>query len=179
MEEFEMRQSIIFLSISIALLLVFSCAPAADDTADNGTPPPDANGDTNGTPDPDGNGIVDEPVEDEAEGLFDSYSKPDDWPTDVPLMRGFTVYEYENTDAGMHAFAKGEEAIDWVSNLYHNMFIAENTSFDWVQDPDNATIEEGDEQAFYCVKEGWALAILVVKLDENMTSTDLTLTPTG
>ena len=110
------------------------------------------------------------------EPLFNFRTKPDDWPYDVPILNRFNFYEYENGETGMHAFAIGDVPIDHVTSFYTNMLTDPSGQFGWEPDPNNESVAEGNERILYFIKEGKALAVQIMVINDRETSLDLTVT---
>ena len=83
--------------------------------------------------------------------------------------------EYTNEETGLHAYGTAELAIARFSNWAHNTYLEGNSN--WEQDPNNETVERGEEQIFYVITEGWAMAIELTEVDDANCTFDITMTP--
>jgi len=195
-----MRHINVIIIISMIFLMLGACTPEETDTdGTNGVPEPVATEDNDTarvvTPPEqvDLSDEVDTPIENTdipgqtadgasdgstsyGEPLFDFRTRPDDWPEDVPILNRFRFYEYENTETMMHAFAIGNVPIDHVTSFYINMLTDTSGQFGWVPDPNNESVEEGNERILYFVKEGKAIGVHITTMGEMETSLDLTVT---
>lgn len=111
-----------------------------------------------------------------SEVLFDGDSRPDDWPGFLPMRPDMLVTEYSNTDEGLHASGYADLAIPRFSNWVTNMFVNENSMVDWGPDPDKESVDRGDDQVFYLVREGWTLIIELSEVNNNRCTFVYTMT---
>ena len=176
-----LRMSLFTGVIIVMIIMGISACSPAENTQTDENPAPIAE-----TEDPataDATDAVDEPEGDVpvadtiSEVLFDGESLPEDWPAHLPVRPDMMFTEYTNTEEGLHAFGYAELEIPRFSNWVHNMFVGENNMVEWGQDPNNETVERGDEQIFYLVQEGWALAIELIEVDDNRCTFDITMMP--
>jgi hypothetical protein len=174
----------------MALLLTGALACANSGGAQSDENPQAANADNQGDQgirEPAGD-VSEEPMDENGEDadvadmtsevLFDGSSRPDDWPGFLPLHPDMMVTEYTNTDESLHASGYADLPIPRLSNWVTNMFVNENTMVDWGPDPDKESIDRGDDQVFYLVRDGWTLVIELTEVNDNRCTFKYTMTPT-
>jgi len=165
------RNQYLFFIVVLTFLLVGITACTPQEQAPDGD-----NGDNGDNPQ-----AVETAGEDDApnpfgEVLFDGESVPGNWPVFLSMLPEMMVTEYTNTNESVHAFGYVDHPIDMISPWIQNYFVSNNALVDWLQDPDNLTVDVGSEQIYYLLYSNWALAIELKAAGDNRCTFDYTLT---